>query len=148
MEKTTKISINNPIEKKGILTLKEILKIKDNFFNLSSKKIKDIHKAINNIDKPKSYINMTTKGPSHKQIIVSMGSKNINKFIASSGNHITNLNYALKGIKSDIIIDFIHSDYQSLIIILNKVAFPFDLSIVENYTKNTNLIDSNNIQIA
>ena len=35
---------------------------------------------------------MTTKGPSHKQIIVSMGSKNINKFIASSGNHITNLN--------------------------------------------------------
>ena len=31
--------------------MKEILKIKDNFFNLLSKKIEDIHKAINSIDK-------------------------------------------------------------------------------------------------
>ena len=31
--------------------MKEILKIKDNFFNLLSKKIEDIHKAINSIGK-------------------------------------------------------------------------------------------------
>ena len=75
---------------------------------------------------------MTIKGSFHKQIIVLMGSKNINKFIAFSDNHITNLNHALKSIKSDTIIDFIHSNYQGLIIILNKVAFSSDLSIVEN----------------
>lgn len=61
-----------------------------------------------------------------------MDSENIRKFMASSGNHIDNLNYALKSIKSDTIIDFIHSNYQGLIIILNKVAFSSDLSIVEN----------------
>jgi len=33
---------------------------------LNSKKIEDIHKIINNIGKPKSHINMTTKKPSHK----------------------------------------------------------------------------------
>jgi len=128
--------------------MKKILKIKDNFFNLPSKKIEDIHKAINNIGKPKPHINITTKGSSHKQIIIPIGSKNINKFIASSDNHITNLNHALKSIKSDIIIDFIHSNYQGLIIILNKVVFSSDLSIVENYIKNTNSMDSNNTQIA
>jgi len=47
--------------------IKEILKIKDNFFNLSFKKIKDIHKAINSIGKLKLHINMTTKGLSHKK---------------------------------------------------------------------------------
>ena len=31
--------------------MKEILKIKDNFFNLLSKKIEDIHKTINSIGK-------------------------------------------------------------------------------------------------
>ena len=40
-----------------------------------------------------------------------MGSKNIRKFMASSGNHIDNLNYALKDIKSNTIINFIHSDH-------------------------------------
>jgi len=92
-------------------SIKEILKIKDNFPNLPSKKIEDIHKAINGIGKPKPCINMTTKDPSYKQIIVPIGSENISKFMASSGDHIANLNHTLKSIKSDIIINFIHSDH-------------------------------------
>lgn len=53
--------------------IKEILKLKSNFPNLSSKKIKDIHRTINDTDKTKPYVNMTTKDSSCKQIIVSMG---------------------------------------------------------------------------
>jgi len=40
-----------------------------------------------------------------------MNSENINKFIASLGNHIANLNHALSSIKSNTIIDFICSNY-------------------------------------
>ena len=92
-------------------SVKEILKIKDNFPNLLFKKIEDIYKVINGIGKLKPYIKMTTKNSSHKQIIVFMDSKNIRKFMASSGDHIDNLNYTLKDIKSNTIINFIHSDH-------------------------------------
>jgi len=56
--------------------------------------------------------------------------------------------YSLKNIKSDTIVDFIHINYPSLIVTTNKVASPFNLSIVKSYIKNTNFIDSNNIQSA
>ena len=65
--------------------------------------------------------------------------------VASDG-HVVNLNCALKGIKSDTIIDFIQVDHRNLIITANKVAFSFDLSIVGNYIKGINIIDLNNVQ--
>jgi len=129
-------------------SIKEILKIKDNYPNLSSEKIEDIHNISNSTGKSKSHINMTTKGPSYKQIIVSMGSENINKFMASLGNYISNLNCPLKSIKSNTIINFIHSNHQGLIIMLNKVVFPSNLSMVENYVKNTHSMNLNDIQTA
>ena len=73
-----------------------ILKLKDNFPNLLNKKIENIHETINNTDKIKLHINMITKGPSCKQIIVPMGNKNISRFMASSSEYIANLNKALK----------------------------------------------------
>ena len=45
------------------------------------------------MDKPKLCINITTKNPSYKQIIIPMSENNINKFMVSSSNHISNLNY-------------------------------------------------------
>jgi len=76
MEKITKNLINNLTGKKGGLiqvssrSLKKILKIKDNYSNLLSKKIEDIYNTINNTVKPKLYINMTTKDPLYKQTII------------------------------------------------------------------------------
>jgi len=46
--------------------VKEILKLKNNFPNISSKKIKEIYRTINNTSKMKSHINMTTKDASYK----------------------------------------------------------------------------------
>jgi len=36
-----------------------------------------------------------------------MGTANVSKFMALSGNHIANINEALKNIKSDIFADFV-----------------------------------------
>jgi len=66
----------------------------------------------------------------------------------TSGKYIANLNCSLKGIKLDTIVDFIHSDHQEFIVTTNKVASSSNLSIVEKYIKNTNAVDSNDIQLA
>ena len=124
--------------------VKEIFKLKNNFSNFSFKKIKDIYMAISNLGKIKSCINITTKNSSCKQII-SMKNNNSKKFIKSSDNYITNLNCALKNIKSDTIIDFIYIDHCSLIVIANKVVIPSKLYMVENYIKNTTFVDLNGI---
>ena len=64
------------------------------------------------------------------------------------GNHVANLNYALKDIKSDTTVDFICINYRDLIIISNKVASLSDISIINKYIKNCNNIDINDIQDA
>ena len=101
--------------------LADILKIKNNFSNLSLKKIEDINKVINNTGKQKPYINMTTKNLSHKQIIIPIKTDNIRNITLSLDKYVTNINRALKNIKSKIIINFIHTNYYGLIINSNKV---------------------------
>jgi len=80
----------------------EILKLKENFPNLSAKKFESIYKTINDSGKIKSRINMTTKKPSKRQIIVFMSNNNKLKFMTSFNVHMTDLNRMLKNIKSDI----------------------------------------------
>ena len=70
---------------------------------------------------------MTTKGPSHKQVIVPINSDNIVKFISNPSNHITNINRLLKNIKSDCEVDYIQLEKSGIIIVTNKVAFALDL---------------------
>jgi len=76
--------------------IKEILKIKDNFSNLSSKKSKEIHKKINKPRKKKLRLYMTIKGYFKRQVLVLMSTSNILIIMASSGKHIANINKALK----------------------------------------------------
>jgi len=119
-----------------------ILKIKENFPELSIKQIEELNKSIsNNGGKLKPKINMTTKGPSYKQVIVPMDSENSKKSISSSGDHVANLNHALKNIKSETIVNFICVDYRGLIITSNKVALLLDISIINRYVKNYNNVD-------
>jgi len=92
---------------KSISNTKEVLKIKNTFPSLQVKKIKNIQKIINSGSKSKLCINMTTKGPSGKQVIVLINSENIKKFIDKSSSHVSNLNKALKNIKLEIIVNFI-----------------------------------------
>jgi len=72
--------------------VKEILKIKESFLQLSNKKVEEMHKTINDLSRLKPHISMTTKERSCKQIIVSMNNENITSFMKSSGKHVTNIN--------------------------------------------------------
>ena len=89
---------------------------------------------------------MTTKGPLRKQIIVPMGNDNKTKFIALSSDHIANLNRVLKNIKSNIMADYAYMDQNSIIIVTNKITSSLDFQMIENYTKNIEYINSENIE--
>ena len=89
---------------------------------------------------------MTTKGSSYKQIIIPMGSNNIKTFMSSLNDHVVNINQALKNVKSDVIINFICSDYRGLVLVLNKVVAQSDICIISHYVKNTNNMNLEDIQ--
>ena len=89
---------------------------------------------------------MTTKGLLRKQIIVPMGNDNKTKFMALSSDHIANLNRVLKNIKSDIMADYAYMDQNSIVIVTNKVTSSLDFQMIENYVKNIEHINSEDIE--
>ena len=128
------------------LRVKDILRIKDTFPELSADDVERIIKVTNsNKEQRKPKINMTTKGPLRKQIIIPMAKSNTKLIINSASSNITNINKYLKNIKSDIIADFIHLTNDGVIITTNKPANMSDLSTIKKYVKNINNINSDNI---
>jgi len=121
----------------------KILKLKEIFSNLLAKKIKNIHKTINNSGNIKPKINIITKEPLRKQIIILMSNNNKAKFIVFSRAYINNINSALRNIK---MADFVRIDQYSIIIMMNKVISMTDLQTIENYMKNDNHLDSENME--
>ena len=73
----------------------EVIKIKNMFPTLNAQKIDQIQKIVNGAPKPKPCIQMTTKGPSWKQVIIPMSGDNIKKFMKNSSLHIANINHSL-----------------------------------------------------
>jgi len=57
-------------------------------------------------------------------------------------NNITNLNRNLWNAKSEVLVDFICSNLLGITVVTNKVSLPPDLLIIENYVKNSENIDS------
>ena len=78
---------------------------------------------------------MTIKGPSRKQIIVSMSTNNSEIIISQVNKHISNINRLQKDVKSDISADFICFN--------NKAVALSDLSIVKKYIKELNINTTN-----
>ena len=129
------------------LKVDKILKLKADYSNLLAEKIKNVYNIIYNSGKVKLKINITTKGFLRKQIIVPIDNSNKSKFMLSSSTYITNINNILKNIKIDVRVDFVMSKPLGIIITMNKVASLSDTYIIENYIKNTEYIDSNNINV-
>jgi len=114
----------------------DILKVKETFPKLAPSKIIKIHnitQGINHKACPK--LNMTTKGPSRKQVIIPMSQDNSNIVTSCADEHIFNINRLLKSTKSNVIADFIQSDGTGIIITTNQVALASDMNIMENYIK-------------
>ena len=122
-------------------SMSDVIKIKETFPSIGAKKINQINNIVNRFSKPKPHIQMTTKGPSRKQVIIPMGNNNIVKFIKNSLIHITNLNRNLQNAKSEVLVDFICSDPLGITVVTNKVLLSLDLLIIKNYVKNSENID-------
>ena len=125
---------------------RETLKIKETFSNLQNKKIKIVQKIISSQDKPKPKIKMTTKRPSHKQIIVLMKSDDANSFIKNLSMYVININWTLKNIKSNVMADYICVDGKGIIITTNNIASPSNLQAIEKYIKSISYVDTDQVQ--
>jgi len=101
--------------------MNEVIKIKDAFPALSVQKIDQIHKIINSNTNPKPCIQMTSKEPLRKQVIILISSVNISKFMMNSSLHVANINWSLRNVKSEVLVNFICSDLTSIMVVTNKV---------------------------
>ena len=130
---------------KTSINTSEVLKIKKTFLSLNAYKINQVNNIVNGQNKPKPHIKITTKGPSRKQVIIPMSGENVISFMKSSSLHVANINRLLHNTKSDVLVDYIHSDNTSITVITNKVAQHSDMSIINQYVKNSN--DINSLQV-
>jgi len=122
----------------------EVLKIKETFPALNAKKIDQINNIVKGNSKPKPQIQMTTKGPSRKQVIILISTENNNNFMKNSALHVSSINRQLRNTKSEVLVDYIRSDPLGITVITNKVSQQYDL-IIEQYVKNSN--DINALQV-
>jgi len=123
----------------------DVLKIKETFPSLNVQKIDQVNSIVNGQNNPRPRIRMTTKGPSRKQVIIPMSGENISSFMKNSSLHVANINRNLQNAKSDILVDYLHLENSSITVITNKVAQQSDMSIIDNYVKNSN--DINSLQV-
>ena len=130
---------------KSLASTADVLKIKEAFTVLNVYKIDQVNSIVNGQSKQKPYINMTTKGPSRKHIIIPMSGDNVSSFLKNSSLNVANINRQLCNAKSDVLVDYIRSDSTGIIIITNKVAQQSDLSIIDQYVKNAS--DINALQV-
>ena len=93
--KTKKLAMSYAQAIKPSTNTSEVLKIKEAFPALNTKKIDQINNIIKGNLKPKPWIQMTTKSPSRKQVIVLMSSKNNSIFMKNLALHVTNINRQL-----------------------------------------------------
>jgi len=92
---------------KPTVSTAEVLKIKKMLPALSAEKIDQVNNIVNRSSKPKPRIQMTTKGPSRKQVIIPMSKENVESFIKNSSFHVSSMNKQLQNAKTKILIDYI-----------------------------------------
>ena len=88
---------------------------------------------------------MITKESLRKQVIIFMNSNNAERIMVKFNIHIFNINRLLKGIKSDVLANSMHSDNKDIIITTNNIAAFLDLNIIEKYIKEVNGINASDI---
>ena len=126
--------------------VENILKVKEAFLKLVPKKIIEIHNIAQGIShKACPKLNMTTKGPSRKQVIISISQDNSNIVISCANKHIFNINRLLKSTKSNVTADFIQFDSIGIIITTNQVTSALDMNIIENYIKDSTNVNTNEV---
>ena len=77
-----------------------------------------------------------------------MSKENTDKFIISTSNHVANINRALKSIKLDVMVNYIWKELIGITIVTNKVALPSNIQVIENFIKNVENINSEDIELS
>ena len=129
-----------------VATTDDVLHIKEAFPFLSANEVGKMIKAKNSSEgQKKPRINMMTRGPSRKQVIILIVKLNTELIVNSANIYIANINKCLKNMKSNVITDFIHVTNKGVVITMNKPANTFDLSTIEKYIKNISNINLDSI---
>ena len=71
-----------------------------------------------------------------------MSSDNVTSFMKSLSLHVANINRLICNTKSDVLVNYIYSDNTGIMVITNKVTQQSDMSIIDQYVKNSNNINS------
>ena len=127
---------------KQTMSTSEVIKIKEIFLSIGIKKIDLIYNIVKGTPKPKPYIQMTMKGPSRKQVIISISNDNNAKFMRNLATYIANINRILRNAESEVLVDFICSDPLGITVVTNKVYLQSDLQMIDHYVKNAEDIDA------
>jgi len=104
------------------ISISDVIKIKEVFPSISANNIDQIHNIVKGTPKTKPHIQITTKEPLRKQVIISMSNNNNTKFMKNFPTHVANINRALRNAKSEVLVDFICSDSLGVIVVTNKVS--------------------------
>ena len=96
----------------------------------------------------KPRINMTTRGPSRREVIIPITKPNTELIVNLAHIHISNINKCLKNSKSDIIADFIQTTNNGIVITTNKPANDINLSTIKKYLKNVKNVNPDSIEIS
>jgi len=133
--------------KSNLSKIEDILQVKEAFPSLSADKVGKILKVKNSSEgKKKPKLNMTTKGPSRKEVIIPMTKLNAELIMKSAQKQITNINEHLKNSNSDIITDFIRLSNNGVITTTNRPANATKLSRIKNFLKKIDNIDPISIE--
>ena len=130
-----------------LLSIEDVIQVKEVFPTLSADKVRKMLKAKNSggsTKKPK--INMMTRGQSRREVIILMTKANAELIVNSAYIHISNVNKCLKNSKSDTFVDFIRFNVNGIIITTNKLASNLDLSTIEKYLKNVQNVNLDSIE--
>ena len=131
-----------------LLKVEDILRIKEAFPSLSVDEVDKILKFKNsNEGKMKPKLNMMTRGPSRKEVIIPMTKSNAKLIMKSAHKHITNINEYLKNSNSNIITDFIRLSNNGVIITTNRPVNATELSRIKDFLKKIDNIDPVSIEV-
>ena len=124
-----------------------ILRVKEAFLSLLANEVNKILKVKNGSKgKKKPKLNMMTRGPSRKEVIIPMTKSNAELITKSVHKIIANINEHLKNSNSDVITNFICLSSNRVIITTNQPANESELSRIEKFLKKINNIDPSSIE--
>ena len=114
---------------------KNILKLREAFPKLPTKKIIEMNNVGLGKSSSKPKLQITTKGPSRKNVLLPMNASDRKSILNAANTHIGQINGLLKSYKSHINIDCIRETDTGIMVTTNSVASTSDLSLLEKYFK-------------